>query len=974
VAVGGLELSDVDVAALPGASPSSRYDVFVSYAHEDARLAERLRWGLLRLGRPFWRTSPRLRVFLDKATMSASSALWPSICRALDDSEWFVLLASPASARSRWVGRELKRWLATRSADRLLVVLVDGTITWDDARGDVDLARSTAWPPVLAGAFAHEPRITDLRGVGDDDLTMANPAFVDAVADVGATVSRVPKETLHGAEVRERRRSRRALQATVGVLAVLLAVALVAVTVAVRQLRESERAHALALARMLVARSEEQATVDPRLAMLLAATAWDHEPSPEARAAMVRRAAQPLVGVIPPPEGEQYSTAVSPDGARIATLDAESSTPTLTVHDVATGQAVRQRITTDLPELGIAAFGPGGLVALVSYGFAPYRDQKVVVWDSAQRHEVGRADIPGERWVTAAVFSGDGGSLAVGADALPDGPGSVVALIDPTTGHPRGAPIELPVNRHVADLEFSPDGQQLAIADIQGGIELRDVASHRTVRDLTPRREGRALDNYGQRLAFDGDGSRLVATGSEGTRLWDLRSPEAGPVSLDGDGADDVVFSAGGDQVIGVTGPLVTFWDVATRQPVGPALALDDRTHLTAIAVSADGRYLVSSSDRGGAIRIWDLTRYRRLGTTQSIPGAGEPFEWHHEAISYSPDGTTLATAGPDGIVRLGHGDPPGEDPADLPGQEPAEGIEGFQMAWTADGATLVTSTADGTGIRSWSARTRQPTGAPPPVPGATLRDLAISPGGHVATVWSDGVLRRWEIGTWEPIPDLTVGTPVADDIPEKIWFGPDDTTLYTLVPTTTPATGASDTVAAWDLTTGQRGAPLRVGDGQRVEQISVSGDGRWLGVATADDTVTLWDLEDRAKVFEATTSRSADRPVEIAVRDDGRALAYVAWDGTIRVGHVDSGEELARLADSDPTWKNVGGAVELAFRPHSDVLTVVWQTWEMDRWSVPVPDDLVAELCATAHRPLTPEEWRTHVADGAPRNPCPGP
>ena len=46
-----------------------------------------------------------------------------SIVSALDDSEFFILLASPDAARSEWVGREVAHWLDSCSPERVLIVI-----------------------------------------------------------------------------------------------------------------------------------------------------------------------------------------------------------------------------------------------------------------------------------------------------------------------------------------------------------------------------------------------------------------------------------------------------------------------------------------------------------------------------------------------------------------------------------------------------------------------------------------------------------------------------------------------------------------------------------------------------------------------------------------------------------------------------------------------------------------------------------
>jgi hypothetical protein len=97
------------------------YDVFISYSQEgDARVAEAVRDALTRFAKPWWRRRA-LRVFLDRSVLSANPGMWSSISAALDESEWLVLLASPESARSEWVNRELSHWLADRGPDRLIV-------------------------------------------------------------------------------------------------------------------------------------------------------------------------------------------------------------------------------------------------------------------------------------------------------------------------------------------------------------------------------------------------------------------------------------------------------------------------------------------------------------------------------------------------------------------------------------------------------------------------------------------------------------------------------------------------------------------------------------------------------------------------------------------------------------------------------------------------------------------------------------
>src|SRR5512133_1618996 len=104
------------------------YKAFISYSHSaDARLAPALRSALRRIAKPWYRRAP-FRVFVDNSSLSANPALWQSIEAALEKSEYLLVLASTASARSEWVGRELDWWLTHRTVESMLIVVTDGEV------------------------------------------------------------------------------------------------------------------------------------------------------------------------------------------------------------------------------------------------------------------------------------------------------------------------------------------------------------------------------------------------------------------------------------------------------------------------------------------------------------------------------------------------------------------------------------------------------------------------------------------------------------------------------------------------------------------------------------------------------------------------------------------------------------------------------------------------------------------------------
>jgi hypothetical protein len=144
----------------------STHDAFISYSHAaDGALAPVLERGMERLAKPTFKLRA-IDVFRDQTSLSASPGVWSGIVDHLAGSRWFIVLASPRFAASPWCQKELRWWLDTHGTERLLVVLTEGDIAWDDAAADFDWARTTALPQaVAAGRFAEVPLAVDLRWV-----------------------------------------------------------------------------------------------------------------------------------------------------------------------------------------------------------------------------------------------------------------------------------------------------------------------------------------------------------------------------------------------------------------------------------------------------------------------------------------------------------------------------------------------------------------------------------------------------------------------------------------------------------------------------------------------------------------------------------------------------------------------------------------------------------------------------------------
>jgi tetratricopeptide (TPR) repeat protein len=200
------------------------YDAFISYSHaKDRAVAAALQAVKQKLGKPWYRRRA-LRVFRDDTSLAATPQLWTSIELALSQSRYLVLLASPESAASPWVGKEVAYWLEHKSVDTLLIAVTDGTLAWDYDARDFYWTDRLPLPAVLRGRFAAEPKWVDLSAF----RASANPRdrrFVERGADFAAAIHGVPKEDLLSQELRQQRRALSLAWSAVGALAVLFGAA-----------------------------------------------------------------------------------------------------------------------------------------------------------------------------------------------------------------------------------------------------------------------------------------------------------------------------------------------------------------------------------------------------------------------------------------------------------------------------------------------------------------------------------------------------------------------------------------------------------------------------------------------------------------------------------------------------------------------------------------------------------------------------
>ena len=145
-----------------------KYTAFISYNSKDDRWAKWLQRKLEAYSMPVVirnekdevvrreEKPKKLRVFRYRADLNTVS-LNEGLAKELDDARWLIVICSPNSAKSKWVGKEIQHFLDTGRRDHILPFIVSGVSYSDDENECLN--------PVLKAAFPDG----DILGVNIDD-------------------------------------------------------------------------------------------------------------------------------------------------------------------------------------------------------------------------------------------------------------------------------------------------------------------------------------------------------------------------------------------------------------------------------------------------------------------------------------------------------------------------------------------------------------------------------------------------------------------------------------------------------------------------------------------------------------------------------------------------------------------------------------------------------------------------------------
>jgi hypothetical protein len=198
-----------------------RYHAFISYSHQDTAIARRLHRALETLPPPKGVTTrtgeaPRrlYPIFRDDDELPTSADLGAQIRTALSESEYLIVLCSPAAATSRWVAEEILTFKRLGGENRILAVILDGE---PHASRTAAGAARECFPEPLRYTVGEDGALTDtLVEPIAADLRPGRQRFEDVKLKVAAGLWGIGYEALRRRDA-QRRKRRAMLAAAAGV-------------------------------------------------------------------------------------------------------------------------------------------------------------------------------------------------------------------------------------------------------------------------------------------------------------------------------------------------------------------------------------------------------------------------------------------------------------------------------------------------------------------------------------------------------------------------------------------------------------------------------------------------------------------------------------------------------------------------------------------------------------------------------------
>jgi WD40 repeat protein len=615
------------------------YDAFVSYSRQDVKLAAAIEQRLEQFPIPKATRDQigrrRLNVFRDLSDMTGNR-LDDSIRRHLADSRKLVVLCSPAARASKYVEMEIDQFVEQHGAEHIVPVLVGG-------RPNRETAEDATWafPAALERALDGDPLGADLR----PDVERSEAA--DPAAEWNRLVADVvglPQLELTGRLQKERvRRLRIGLAVAGAVIVALAGLAVWAIVERRNATEQRDRAQLqadLATSRQLAAAAEDVPAAEADLALALAATAWQLQPTTQAADALFEvlgrnpRLVRYLHGTT---GGGTSLVAVAPDEVHAIGAGGDGQ---LVEWDLRDGSARQLSVEGETPES--IAYSPSGATLVVAW--SDLATSVVQVWDAAAGTLLAERSVDDADVLAVALLDDETVIVAGGEDVSSnDDPGLLARWHWATDTF-----VELEAPETIDDVVTVPSGLVIS----RGGFPDNDEIVLVDATTGAPISDALHLDGISVNdLDVDVDGDLVVASAEERVVLVDAATgglvngidvaPGAFGARFVGDGAQVAVYQS---ELFSGTPQAQTIrvYSVPSLEATGPTMTFP--ATVTGLAAPHRSETVLSARD-GGGVAMFDVSANRRQLTRRYNDHIANvvltPID-----TAFTPDGAVIVSVG----------------------------------------------------------------------------------------------------------------------------------------------------------------------------------------------------------------------------------------------------------------------------------------------------------------------------------------